>query len=1150
MIKMKKKKWNSIKGLSLISLVITIIVIIILTAILFSGSFNSIDMAGYGKFSSEFSDFRQAVQTKHLNIKGDYSVKNIQKNDKDVYYEMATGIKNTKAIPSGYIEYLNIDVFPTSLQGEEYYEITNKKLLKELYQNAPKEQTFYITDVGECFMLPGYLYDKNDKMYMYLNEKSYYINDGTKSITVTFDTDGGKVIPDKKIVKNNHKYNSLPIPTKEGYTFNGWYTKKDGGELITSESVVNMAENHTLYAQWLISDCIVEFNVNGGNSTFSTKTVKYNEEYGTLPTPMRTDYIFKGWYTSLVGGDLITSSSIVKTIGKHTLYAQWISSEQTVTFDANGGNVTPQSKVVKYNEAYGSLPTPTMLGYTFKGWYTEKAGGEEITRGSIVKIESDQTLYAIWTLKEFIITFDANSGTVTSDRKIVKYKETYGDLPEPTRVGYTFKGWYTGKTDGKEITSDNIVTTTENQTIYAQWTPKEYTITLDGNGGNVTSSSIVVKYNETYGNLPEPTRTGYDFNGWYTGKTNGTQITDNSIVNVAENQTIYAQWIPKEYTMTLDGNGGSVTPSSIVVKYDNPYEKLPTPTRTGYDFNGWYTGKTNGTQITDNSIVNVAENQTLYAQWMPKEYTITLDSNGGNVTLSSIVVKYDNPYEKLPTPTRTGYDFKGWYTEKTNGTQITNSSIVKTTENQTLYAKWTSKEYTINFDANGGIGLTTSKVVKYDGTYDDLPTPTRTGYTFDGWYTTKDGGSLIENSTKVTITTDTTLYAHWKCNIIAKADSWFKGKTVGRADITSITFKSSYTPTGTVTEQWSADAENSGSIMCYVEGTDLIITGTGEKNIYANEDSSYMFSGRSSYEEKNRYFSALTTINGLEILDTSRATNMYKMFNFCSSLTTLDVSKFDTSKVTDMRNMFSSSRSLTTLDVSKFNTSNVTNMTGMFGECSKLIELDISNFDLSNLSNMTNMFISNSNLITVKLPQDTTAHKLTTMMGAFMDCTKLTEVDMSGIKISEALTNMRNIFTNCHSITEIKFSTEFNTSGVTDMGSLFYGCRKLTSLDLSMFDTRKVINFTYKSTTEPYELRGMFKNCSKLETIYVSDKFTVEQATDPELGSTDMFLNCTSLKGGNNTVYDSNYVDKIYARIDGKDYDGDGVVEKGYFTEK
>ena len=124
-------------------------------------------------------------------------------------------------------------------------------------------------------------------------------------------------------------------------------------------------------------------------------------------------------------------------------------------------------------------------------------------------------------------------------------------------------------------------------------------------------------------------------------------------------------------------------------------------------------------------------------------------------------VTYDSTYGTLPTATKTGYTFDGWYTSASGGTKIEATSKVSITSSQTLYAHWTASGYTVTFNANGGTVSTASKTVTYDSTYGTLPTATKSGHTFNGWYTSASGGTKIETTTKVTITSSQTLYAQW-----------------------------------------------------------------------------------------------------------------------------------------------------------------------------------------------------------------------------------------------------------------------------------------------------------------------------------------------------------------------------------------------------
>ena len=143
------------------------------------------------------------------------------------------------------------------------------------------------------------------------------------------------------------------------------------------------------------------------------------------------------------------------------------------------------------------------------------------------------------------VTFNANNGNVTTTTKTVYYDEAYGDLPTGTRTGYTFAGWYTSSTGGTKITNTSTVTNSNAHTLYAHWTANQYTVTLNPNNGTVTPSTITVTYDSTYGTLPNPSRTNYDFAGWYTATSGGTQVTSTTSVKITANQTLYARWEAK-----------------------------------------------------------------------------------------------------------------------------------------------------------------------------------------------------------------------------------------------------------------------------------------------------------------------------------------------------------------------------------------------------------------------------------------------------------------------------------------------------------------------------------------------------------------------------------------------------------------------------
>ena len=309
--------------------------------------------------------------------------------------------------------------------------------------------------------------------------------------------------------------------------------------------------------------------------------------------------------------------------------------------------------------------------------------------------------------------------------------------------------------------------------------------------------------------------------------------------------------------------------------------------------------------------------------------------------------------------------------------------------------------------------------------------------------------------------------------------------------------------------------------------------------------------------------------------NTSKVTEMNRLFAWCRSLTSIDVSGFNTSKVTNMSDMFRGCRLITDLDVSGFNTGSVAYMNGMFKECRQLTSLDVSRFDTKNVISMESMFEDCRSLECLNLNSFNTS-KVTNMSAMFYRCYALSNLDVSSFNTS-TVADMSRMFLDCHSLTSLDVSgfntssvtdmtemfrgcplssinvSNFNTSSVISMESMFYGC-PITSIDVSNFNTSNVTDMAHMfggcsltsldlssfDVSEVLDINSMFAYCDLLETIYVSNKWSLESI----ISGTDSFIECTSLVGGAGTVYNSSHTDYTYAHVDG------GVSNPGYFTLK
>ena len=334
----------------------------------------------------------------------------------------------------------------------------------------------------------------------------------------------------------------------------------------------------------------------------------------------------------------------------------------------------------------------TRVGYTQVGWSTVDGGEKVYDFKDIYTKNEALTLYPVWNTNKYTIAFDTNGGS-----EIAPITQDYGTkitTPDnPTRKGYTFKGW------DKEIPETMPA---ENITVKAQWEINQYTIAFDTNGGS-DIAPITQDYGTEITAPDNPTRKGYTFKGW-----------DKEIPETmpAGNITVKAQWKINQYTITFDTNGGSEI-APITQDYGTEITAPDNPTRKGYTFKGW-----------DKEIPETmpAENITVKAQWKINQYTITFDTNGGS-EIAPITQDYGTEITAPDNPTRKGYTFKGWDKE-----------IPETmpAENITVKAQWEINQYTITFDTNGGSEI--APITQDYGTEINAPdNPTRKGYTFKGW---------------------------------------------------------------------------------------------------------------------------------------------------------------------------------------------------------------------------------------------------------------------------------------------------------------------------------------------------------------------------------------------------------------------------------
>ena len=465
------------------------------------------------------------------------------------------------------------------------------------------------------------------------------------------------------------------------------------------------------------------------------------------------------------------------------------------------------------------------------------------------------------------VTFEANGGTCDVSSVTVADGEVCGELPIPNRTGYDFAGWYTAETGGTKASSTDIVTA--DMTLYAHWTARTYTLTLNANGGECSVESISVTYGSVYGSLPAPIRAGYTFDSWWTAASGGTRITEASKVTLTADATLYAHWSAESYSVTFDAKGGMCDVTSIEVSFDREYGELPVPSKSGYGFEGWYTKDSGGDLVSADTLVHTAGDHTLYAQWSVGKYTVTFDPNSGECDTPSKSVEYNSSYGELPSPARDGYTFIGWYTDANSGENITAETIVAITSDQTLYAHWSADSYDLIFDPNGGECSGTSKSVTYDDIYGELPEAVRRGYTFTGWYTAVDGGDNVTAETKVGVTAAQTLYAHWEADSYTVTFDANGGTVDGRSTaVYTITYDSAY---GELPEAVRQEYDFAGWFTDMTDGvqitSDVTCKTPGDITLYAHwTDKHYTVTFNAnggSFDDESTTASASVVFNGV-----------------------------------------------------------------------------------------------------------------------------------------------------------------------------------------------------------------------------------------------------------------------------------------------
>ena len=719
---------------------------------------------------------------------------------------------------------------------------------KSVYSRAPSDDATYNTYIlGTQWSVGGQGYNNYDISYVYSSP--------VVTRTVTFNGNGGTPASQTVSVTNGSSVgsNNMPSVSRSGFTFVGWYdtSASTGGTQFTATTAVSA--NRTVYARWgytVTVDGNGSANSSGGGSYVQGVSVSINA--GTY-----SGRRFSGWTVNSGGVTLANSSNAATTFtmpaANVTVTANWVQ-QYTVTFNGNGGGTPSPSTIdVDTGTSVGSLPTVSRSGYVFMNWWDTSAltGGTQFL--ATTAVTANRTVYARWGHAVTVIS----TGSTGSSGGGHYIEGASVSINAGTRAGYVFSNWTTAASGVTFANATSVTTTftmpTTDVTVTANWT-QTFTVTFNGNGNSASDQTKMVNSGSTLGsNMPaDATWTNYAFMGWYTvsAASGGTQFT--SATTVSANITVYARWgrtvsitdnggtgstgagnymvgdtvsvfsgtraghrfdywvvsaggatlsnannatttftMPDanvtvrpewqaQFVVTFNSNGGTTpNPATVIVDTGGTVATLPTVTRSGFVFIGWFTVSTTtgGTQFTSSTSVSAAI--TIYARW---GHTLTVDGDGssgssgsGNYVETSSV--------SINAGTRAGYRFTQWTftlgSATLGSTTSASTTLTMPTADVTVKANWV-QQFTITFDGNGGSTPSPASATVDTGTVIAmLPTTLRTGYVFDGWYTVAatTGGTRFTNTTAVT--SSYIVYARWTRTLIVN-DSF--GSPTGAGD--------------------------------------------------------------------------------------------------------------------------------------------------------------------------------------------------------------------------------------------------------------------------------------------------------------------------------------------------------------------------------
>ena len=520
-----------------------------------------------------------------------------------------------------------------------------------------------------------------------------------------------------------------------GHKFQCWTANQDGSgtQYMAGGDLLNLSETNyatvKLYAKWVPGSYDVTINGNGGSDTGFTAT--YGAAIPAFDASIRTGYSLKGYFyeetkvidadgTAVSGAaDIIDNSGNWKAEGC-TLVAKWEVNPYTISFDPTGGSAV-DSITQDYGTAVAAPSAPTKANYTFARW---ELAGEPYTFTTMPA--ENITLSAVWEPVQYTLIFDTAGGSAVSSMT-----QGYGTAivppADPERAGYTFAGW--NPAIPATMPANGL-------TVKAQWTPREYTVTFNANGGSVDPASKTVTFGSPY-TLPEPIYAEHYFAGWK-------YLEDNVPVSgdswsIADDVTVVAQWNEQPtYEVSFTGGEGSEgsTPSQYVLEGNSTNLPACVFTKTGYSFVKWKSGNI---ELEAGAPYNVTADIQFEAVWQANIHSVTYQVDGQEVggVYESTEYEFGNNVAVLPVFPKNGYSVTAW---ATSNVTVIDGAFAMPDCDVLFTATSEAMTYTVTLAGNGGSDG--SVQATFDSGLSAYMAAVRTGYTLNG-YTNESGQTVI-----------------------------------------------------------------------------------------------------------------------------------------------------------------------------------------------------------------------------------------------------------------------------------------------------------------------------------------------------------------------------------------------------------------------